>query len=69
MLILIGASGFSCEQAAGMMGVAVGTVKSRTNRARKRLADLMGMAEGEAVLSGNDAGLQAVMSRSGTHVA
>lgn len=69
VLILIGASGLSCEQAAGMMGVAVGTVKSRTSRARKRLAELMGMAEGEDVLSGVDAATDAVMSRSGTQAA
>lgn len=47
VLILIGASGFSTEQTAEMLGVAVGTVKSRTSRARKRLADLMGLATGE----------------------
>jgi RNA polymerase sigma-70 factor, ECF subfamily len=67
VLILVGASGFSCEQAAGMMGVAVGTVKSRTNRARRRLADLMGMKEGEDVLAGVDAATDAVMSRSGAY--
>jgi len=39
VLILVGASGFSCEEASKMMGVAVGTVKSRASRARKRLAD------------------------------
>jgi hypothetical protein len=31
--------------------VAVGTVKSRTCRARRRLAELMGMAQGEPVMS------------------
>ena len=30
-----------------MTGVAVGTVKSRANRGRRRLAELMQMAEGE----------------------
>ncbi|MFZ5962673.1 RNA polymerase sigma factor [Thalassococcus sp. BH17M4-6] len=40
-LILVGASGFSYEEAADMCGVAVGTIKSRTNRARSRLAELM----------------------------
>jgi RNA polymerase sigma-70 factor, ECF subfamily len=69
VLILIGASGFSCEEASEMMGVAVGTVKSRTSRARKRLADLMGMAEGEDVLSGVDGATDAVMSRSGMQAA
>ena len=46
-LILVGASGFSYEEAAGMTGVAVGTVKSLANRGRRRLAELMHMAEGE----------------------
>jgi RNA polymerase sigma-70 factor (ECF subfamily) len=40
-LLLVGAQGFSYEDAAGICGCAVGTVKSRVNRARKRLAELM----------------------------
>ena len=40
-LILVGASGFSYEEAAGICGCAVGTIKSRVNRARNRLADMM----------------------------
>lgn len=69
VLILIGASGYTCEEAAELMAVAVGTVKSRTSRARKRLADLMGMAEGEDIGSGVDSALQAVMGRSGVQAA
>jgi RNA polymerase sigma-70 factor, ECF subfamily len=46
-LILVGASGYSYEEAAQMTGVAVGTVKSRANRARARLCSLLGLAEGE----------------------
>jgi len=69
VLILVGASGFSCEQAAQTMGVAVGTVKSRASRARKRLAGLMGMVEGEDVLDGMDANTTAVMGRSGMQAA
>ncbi len=38
-LILVGASGFSYEQAAAICGCAVGTIKSRVNRARTRLAE------------------------------
>jgi RNA polymerase sigma-70 factor (ECF subfamily) len=69
VLILVGASGFSCEEAAGMIGIAVGTVKSRTSRARRRLAELMGLAEGEDVLSdGSDVTL-GVMGRSGMQAA
>jgi RNA polymerase sigma-70 factor (ECF subfamily) len=37
-LILVGASGFSYEEAAAICGCAVGTIKSRVNRARNRLA-------------------------------
>jgi RNA polymerase sigma-70 factor, ECF subfamily len=40
-LLLVGAQGFSYEDAAGICGCAIGTVKSRVNRARKRLAELM----------------------------
>lgn len=38
-LILVGASGFSYEEAAHICGCAVGTIKSRVNRARARLAE------------------------------
>ena len=69
VLILVGASGFSCEEAAGMIGVAEGTVKSRTSRARKRLAELMGLAEGEDVLMGVDGNTMSVMGRSGQQAA
>ncbi|ETX11684.1 RNA polymerase sigma factor [Roseivivax halodurans JCM 10272] len=48
-LVLVGASGFSYEEAADMCGVAVGTIKSRTNRARARLAQLMHLTEDEAL--------------------
>ncbi len=40
-LLLVGASGFSYEEAAGICGCAVGTIKSRVNRARLRLAVLL----------------------------
>jgi RNA polymerase sigma-70 factor (ECF subfamily) len=40
-LVLVGASGFSYEEAANICGCAVGTIKSRVNRARTRLAELM----------------------------
>ena len=40
-LILVGASGFSYEDAAGICGCAVGTIKSRVNRARSRLAAIL----------------------------
>ena len=37
-LILVGASGFSYEDAAAICGCAVGTIKSRVNRARSKLS-------------------------------
>jgi len=40
-LILIGASGLSYEEAAGVCNCAVGTMKSRVNRARHRLIELL----------------------------
>jgi RNA polymerase sigma-70 factor (ECF subfamily) len=40
-LILIGASGFSYEEAARICDCAIGTMKSRVNRGRTRLADIM----------------------------
>ena len=47
-LILVGAAGFSYEEAAEICGCAVGTIKSRVNRARNRLADMLGLSEFEA---------------------
>jgi RNA polymerase sigma-70 factor, ECF subfamily len=40
-LILVGASGFSYEEAAQISGCAVGTIKSRVNRARHRLTEIL----------------------------
>lgn len=42
-LVLVGAEGFSYEEAAEISGCAVGTVKSRVNRARGRLGELLGV--------------------------
>ena len=41
-LMLVAISGHSYEDAAEILGCAVGTIKSRVNRARDRLAELMG---------------------------
>ena len=46
-VILIGASGFSYEEAAEICGCAVGTIKSRVSRARNRLQEILGVS-GEA---------------------
>jgi RNA polymerase sigma-70 factor, ECF subfamily len=40
-LVLVGAEGFSYEDAAAMCGCAVGTIKSRANRGRRKLAELL----------------------------
>ncbi|MEK1886496.1 MAG: RNA polymerase sigma factor [Phyllobacterium sp.] len=40
-IILVGASGFSYEEAADICGCAVGTIKSRVSRARTRLQELL----------------------------
>ncbi|WP_424966775.1 MULTISPECIES: RNA polymerase sigma factor [unclassified Dinoroseobacter] len=49
VLILVGAGGFSYEEAADMCGVRVGTVKSRVNRARNRLAEMLDISETDAM--------------------
>ena len=46
-LVLVGASGFSYEEAAEICECAVGTIKSRVSRARNRLAELLGLEPGE----------------------
>ncbi len=46
-LILVGVSGFSYGEAADMTGVAVGTVKSRANRGRRKLAELLKLNSAE----------------------
>jgi RNA polymerase sigma-70 factor, ECF subfamily len=54
VLIMVGATGLSYEEAAVVCGVAVGTVKSRVNRGRNRLAELLGIHRSdEPVESGN----------------
>jgi RNA polymerase sigma-70 factor (ECF subfamily) len=62
-LILVGASGFSYEEAAEICGCAVGTIKSRVNRARTRLSHLLSIDTADdfgpdlttrTVLAGND---------------
>jgi RNA polymerase sigma-70 factor, ECF subfamily len=40
-IILVGASGFSYEEAATICNVAVGTIKSRVNRARRKLGEIL----------------------------
>ena len=46
-IVLVGAAGLSYEEAAEIAGCALGTIKSRVNRARNRLAEVMDMPRGE----------------------
>lgn len=46
-IVLVGAAGMSYEEAAEIAGCALGTIKSRVNRARNRLAEVMDMPRGE----------------------
>ena len=54
-LILVGAAGFSYEEAASICDCAVGTIKSRVNRARARLTQSL------AITSAHDFGPEAVI--------
>ena len=62
-LILVGASGFSYEEAAAICECAVGTIKSRVNRARTRLADLLSIEGAEDF--GPDHPTRAIMAAGG----
>ena len=42
-LVLVGAAGMSYEEAAEVAQCAVGTIKSRVNRARTKLTDMLGL--------------------------
>lgn len=48
-LVLIGAEGMTYEEAAETCGVAIGTIKSRVNRGRKRLTELMELSDEESL--------------------
>lgn len=50
-LILVGAAGLSYEEAAEICGCALGTIKSRVNRARARLLKIMDADEASDVLA------------------
>lgn len=63
-LILVGASGFSYDEAAEMTGVAVGTVKSRANRGRAKLTELLGLDANET-MEMTDSATMSVVAKSG----
>ena len=46
-VLLVGAEGYSYEEAAEICGTKVGTIKSRVNRARTRLAELLQLDQGD----------------------
>jgi RNA polymerase sigma-70 factor (ECF subfamily) len=61
-VLLVGAQGYSYEQAAEICGAPLGTIKSRVNRARKRLAELLGHEHDSDV--GPDGVMQAALGPS-----
>ena len=60
-LVLVGAAGFSYEEAAAVSGCAVGTIKSRVNRARSKLTELLGVITPHEY--GPDAATEAIVAR------
>ncbi len=62
-LILVGASGFSYEEAAAICDCAVGTIKSRVNRARTRLAEQLSIDSADDF--GPDRMTRAILSAGG----
>lgn len=59
-LTLVGASGFAYHEAAEMCGVATGTMKSRVNRARQKLVELLDLSPDDS-LELTDSGTMAVV--------
>jgi RNA polymerase sigma-70 factor (ECF subfamily) len=64
-LLLVGALGFSVEEAAETCGCAPGTIKSRANRGRKTLAELLHLDREDQLVS-TDSSVAAVMAASPT---
>jgi RNA polymerase sigma-70 factor (ECF subfamily) len=62
-LVLVGAAGFSYEEAASVCGCAVGTIKSRVNRAHTRLANLL--FPDQTPEFGAEPAIEAIVSTSG----
>jgi RNA polymerase sigma-70 factor (ECF subfamily) len=60
-LVLVGAAGFSYEEAASVSGCAVGTIKSRVNRARTKLSELLGVTTAREY--GPDSATEAIVAR------
>lgn len=64
-LLLVGALGFPYEEAAEVCGVATGTVKSRVNRSRCKLAEVLGLEQTPHF--GRDATAEAVFAALSQH--
>ena len=62
-LLLVGAAGFSYEEAAAICESAVGTIKSRVNRARTRLSKLLSIDSADRF--GHDHTTRAVLTAGG----
>ncbi|MHA3978404.1 RNA polymerase sigma factor [Halovulum sp. GXIMD14794] len=62
-LVLVGASGFSYEEAAEMCGCAMGTIKSRVNRGRARLVEILQLSDDEALEMTDKTTMAVVTSR------
>lgn len=67
-LQLVGVQGHSYEEAAAITGVAVGTVKSRANRARARLAQLLDLSETERLELTDGATMAVIAAQGGPHL-
>jgi RNA polymerase sigma-70 factor (ECF subfamily) len=67
-LQLVGAQGYSYEEAAAITGVAVGTVKSRANRARVRLAQILDLSETDRIELTDGATLAVIAAQGGPHL-
>ena len=63
VLLLVGASGFTYEQAAAICEISVGTVKSRVSRARTRLVVLLAIDSADRF--GPDPTTRAVLTTGG----
>jgi RNA polymerase sigma-70 factor, ECF subfamily len=62
-LVLVGAAGFSYEEAAKISNCAVGTIKSRVNRARAKLTEMLGVTASSDF--GPDAATESIVARAG----
>jgi len=66
-IVLVGASGFSYEEAAEICGCAVGTIKSRVNRARNRLGQLLQLEVQHQIHQGGKSSTELVAAKPGDH--